>query len=204
MKWWHCISQTIVWQNCRWSAIVVIIVSLWRIETIIGAEVTEDDKKALAPYGDLYDDLLVGYDQLIRPVKRDKDKLEVKISLKLTQLIGVVSAKINKKKKREKGKKREKSFKLCVQCKNEQIHSPEIERERESAKQKQKRAETENCQKAKKRQQHNNNVSATTKNVSCSCPNCFFFCICFRHLRITITIHLCVRANLCASASTFK
>lgn len=53
---------------------------------------TSDDTKALVPYSRLYDDLLVGYDQLIRPVRHDDDKLVVMMSLKLTQLIGVVRA----------------------------------------------------------------------------------------------------------------
>ena len=39
----------------------------------------------------LYDDLLSNYNRLIRPVNNDSDTLTVKLGLKLSQLIDVVS-----------------------------------------------------------------------------------------------------------------
>ena len=39
----------------------------------------------------LYDDLLANYNRLIRPVSNNTDKLTVKLGLKLSQLIDVVS-----------------------------------------------------------------------------------------------------------------
>ena len=39
----------------------------------------------------LYDDLLSNYNRLIRPVSNNTDKLTVKLGLKLSQLIDVVS-----------------------------------------------------------------------------------------------------------------
>lgn len=45
-------------------------------------------------YGDaerLYDDLINGYNSLIRPVANNSDRLTVKMGLKLSQLIDVVS-----------------------------------------------------------------------------------------------------------------
>lgn len=40
----------------------------------------------------LYDDLLMHYNRLIRPVGNNTDRLTVKLGLKLSQLIDVVSA----------------------------------------------------------------------------------------------------------------
>ena len=40
----------------------------------------------------LYDDLLSNYNKLVRPVKNTTDPLTVRIKLKLTQLIDVVSS----------------------------------------------------------------------------------------------------------------
>lgn len=40
----------------------------------------------------LYDDLLNGYNSLIRPVGNNSDRLTVKMGLKLSQLIDVVSS----------------------------------------------------------------------------------------------------------------
>lgn len=45
-------------------------------------------------YGDaerLYDDLINGYNSLVRPVGNNSDRLTVKMGLKLSQLIDVVS-----------------------------------------------------------------------------------------------------------------
>ncbi len=39
----------------------------------------------------LYDDLLTGYNRLVRPVAKNTDKLTVYIGLKLTQILDVVS-----------------------------------------------------------------------------------------------------------------
>lgn len=44
----------------------------------------------------LYDDLLSNYNKLVRPVVNVSDALTVKIKLKLSQLIDVVSTKLNK------------------------------------------------------------------------------------------------------------
>lgn len=41
----------------------------------------------------LYDDLLSNYNRLIRPVGNNSDRLTVKMGLKLSQLIDVVSSK---------------------------------------------------------------------------------------------------------------
>ena len=42
----------------------------------------------------LYDDLLSNYNRLIRPVENNTDHLTVKLGLKLSQLIDVVSTKL--------------------------------------------------------------------------------------------------------------
>ena len=39
----------------------------------------------------LYEDLLASYNRLIRPVGNNSDRLTVRLGLKLSQLIGVVS-----------------------------------------------------------------------------------------------------------------
>lgn len=45
----------------------------------------------------LYDDLLSNYNKLVRPVLNNTDPLPVQIKLKLSQLIDIVSNKLNKK-----------------------------------------------------------------------------------------------------------
>lgn len=45
----------------------------------------------------LYDDLLSNYNKLVRPVLNNTDPLPVQIKLKLSQLIDIVSYKLNKK-----------------------------------------------------------------------------------------------------------
>lgn len=42
----------------------------------------------------LYDDLMSSYNRLIRPVSNNSDRLTVKMGLKLSQLIDVVSARL--------------------------------------------------------------------------------------------------------------
>ena len=56
--------------------------------SVIGGTVANPEAKRL------YDDLLSNYNRLIRPVGNNSDRLTVKMGLKLSQLIEVVSAHI--------------------------------------------------------------------------------------------------------------
>lgn len=60
-------------------------VAFWLLVALRAALANEDAKR-------LYDDLLNGYNSLIRPVGNNSDRLTVKMGLKLSQLIDVVSA----------------------------------------------------------------------------------------------------------------
>lgn len=68
--------------HCDTMAPVIVIVFIMSIASIAHG------------YGDaerLYDDLINGYNSLIRPVGNNSDRLTVKLGLKLSQLIDVVS-----------------------------------------------------------------------------------------------------------------
>ena len=56
--------------------------------SVIGGTVANPEAKRL------YDDLLINYNRLIRPVGNNSDRLTVKMGLRLSQLIDVVSPEI--------------------------------------------------------------------------------------------------------------
>ena len=59
---------------------------VWTLSALIGLVTANHDAKRL------YDDLLEnGYNKLIRPVENNSQKLNVKMGLKLSQVIDVVS-----------------------------------------------------------------------------------------------------------------
>lgn len=65
---------------CLWKTVAVIVLCVYALS----AEGNPDAKR-------LYDDLMSSYNRLIRPVVNNSDTLTVKLGLKLSQLIDVVS-----------------------------------------------------------------------------------------------------------------
>lgn len=63
---------------------VVLTAGLWLSAKVPNAQANADAKR-------LYHDLINGYSSLIRPVGNNSDRLTVKMGLKLSQLIDVVS-----------------------------------------------------------------------------------------------------------------
>lgn len=59
----------------------------WLLQLINGCLLTQANPEARR----LYDDLLTNYNRLIRPVGNNSDRLTVKMGLRLSQLIEVVS-----------------------------------------------------------------------------------------------------------------
>ena len=67
-----------------------LVATLWLLQLISDFLVAEANPEAKR----LYDDLLTNYNRLIRPVGNNSDRLTVKMGLRLSQLIEVVSIKI--------------------------------------------------------------------------------------------------------------
>lgn len=63
----------------------VLFISFTTLINIVGRTIANPDAKRL------YDDLLSNYNRLIRPVGNNSDRLTVKMGLRLSQLIDVVS-----------------------------------------------------------------------------------------------------------------
>lgn len=67
-----------------WAWVWLLVVAGWAALLAPTCQANPDAKR-------LYDDLLSSYNRLIRPVGNNSDRLTVKLGLKLSQLIDVVS-----------------------------------------------------------------------------------------------------------------
>ena len=81
------------------STIWILAASLW---LLVGCCSGDQDAKRL------YEDLLTDYNRLIRPVGNNSDRLTVRLGLKLSQLIDVVSRQSSSRAKREKRRREKK------------------------------------------------------------------------------------------------